>query len=209
GVGGFAGGAAQLLPRLVRGRLGVLTDAVRPRPGALPATHPPRRRAPRPARPRPAQRDPGPGGRPPRPSAVLAAGRASDAVRGRLIGVYDLGGGTFEASILRGTELLGPPVAIDAGGSDLDHALMDHVLASVGADAHPLRAGRGTAAAAHARREVAAARERLSTRADATMAMALEDRELQVRLTRYELDSLAASTVERTVDALDLALAGA
>src|SRR5690606_5096519 len=66
-----------------------------------------------------------------------------------------------------------------------------------------------SSAAAHARREVAAARERLSTRADATMAMALEDRELQVRLTRYELDSLSASTVERTVDALDLALAGA
>jgi hypothetical protein len=53
---------------------------------------------------------------------------------GEYVAVYDLGGGTFDTTVLRrtedGFELAGPPGGDDRlGGEDFDHRLMDFVLA--------------------------------------------------------------------------------
>jgi molecular chaperone DnaK (HSP70) len=53
---------------------------------------------------------------------------------GSLVGVYDLGGGTFDATVLRktdgGFELVGAPGGDEElGGVDVDAALLDHVCA--------------------------------------------------------------------------------
>ena len=51
---------------------------------------------------------------------------------GALVGVYDLGGGTFDAAVLRrtddGFEILGTPDGIERlGGIDFDEAVVAHV----------------------------------------------------------------------------------
>jgi molecular chaperone DnaK (HSP70) len=51
---------------------------------------------------------------------------------GDVVAVYDLGGGTFDAAVLRrtagGFELLGRPEGIEQlGGADFDEAVFDHV----------------------------------------------------------------------------------
>ena len=56
---------------------------------------------------------------------------------GENIAVYDLGGGTFDAAILRrtqtGYELVGTPTGIEhLGGVDVDEAVMAHVRQSLG-----------------------------------------------------------------------------
>ena len=56
---------------------------------------------------------------------------------GSVVGVYDFGGGTFDASILRrtedGFELLGHPAGDDhVGGTDLDRALLLQIVEAVG-----------------------------------------------------------------------------
>src|SRR5579859_360845 len=58
---------------------------------------------------------------------------------GALIGVYDLGGGTFDASVVRktgtGFEVVGEPGGDDTiGGLTFDHALLRYVAASSGLD---------------------------------------------------------------------------
>src|SRR5437667_285300 len=80
-----------------------------------------------------------------RDDGVLLVGEAAwYAVRSRvepgaLIGVYDLGGGTFDASVVRktdtGFEVVGEPGGDDSiGGLNFDHALLRYVAAAAGVD---------------------------------------------------------------------------
>jgi len=202
-VGGFAVDAAELFARLVCWSIAVASAAFESRPAGVAVTHPTCWGGHRISRLRSALHEHGLDDVLLVPSAVVAAEYSTDAGHGRLIGVYDLGGSTFEASILRGTRVLGAPSMIDVGGGDLDHSLMQHVLTSIGAPVDPET---GAGPAADARHALIAAKESLSFRADASMPMTIDDRDLDVRLTRFELDAVAAGLVERTVDALELAL---
>src|SRR5690606_24769490 len=202
-VGGFAVDAADLFGRLVCWSIALASAAFGSRPAGIAVTHPTGWGGHRVSRVRRALLEQGLDEVLLVPSAVVAAEHSADAGRGRLIGVYDLGGSTFEASVLRGTRVIGAPSAIDAGGNDLDHSLMQHVLTSIGA---PAELEMGTRVTADARHALVAAKESLSFRADASMPMRIDDEDVDLRLTRFELDAVAAALVERTVDTLELAL---
>ncbi|UXU86713.1 Fe-S protein assembly chaperone HscA [Burkholderia sp. S-53] len=75
------------------------------------------------------------------PTAAAIAYGLDNAAEG-LYAVYDLGGGTFDLSILKLTkgvfEVLAAGGDSALGGDDFDHALFDHVLAQAGIDAKTL-----------------------------------------------------------------------
>ena len=88
---------------------------------------------------------------------------------GETIAVYDLGGGTFDAAVLRrtptGYELIGRPTGIEhLGGVDVDEAVMAHVRQSLGADFDDLDPSDPSVAAmaANLRRDCIDAKEALS-----------------------------------------------
>ena len=57
---------------------------------------------------------------------------------GSTVAVYDLGGGTFDATVVRktetGFEIVGEPRATDLGGIDVDGALFARVRRDLGGD---------------------------------------------------------------------------
>jgi actin-like ATPase involved in cell morphogenesis len=147
-------------------------------------------------------------------AAVDYASRERVAV-GETIGVYDLGGGTFDASVVQrtdeGFELLGTPEGIDRlGGIDFDAAVLAHVdrvldgaLGGLGDD----EASRS--AAVRIRRECIEAKEALSEDTETIVAVQLPDRLAEVHLTRDELETLIRPLVDETVVALERAVRSA
>jgi molecular chaperone HscA len=129
------------------------------------------------------------------PTAAAVAYGLDNASEG-LYAVYDLGGGTFDISLLRLTKGVFEVVATggDAalGGDDIDQALADWALAASGRPAETPQAKRAALVAARA------AKERL-TDLDRTEI-------LGVPLTRAELDALARPLLDRTLQAVRKAL---
>ena len=106
---------------------------------------------------------------------------------GSVIAVYDFGGGTFDAAVLRktadGFEILGQPEGMERlGGIDFDEAVFAHVVESVGRDA---LAGDGSAASRSAltrlREECREAKESLSEDTEATIPVLLPASQSEVR----------------------------
>ena len=117
-----------------------------------------------------------------------------------LYAVYDLGGGTFDVSLLRLSKGVFEVVATggDAalGGDDFDHLLAGWALQ---------QADRQTASAADRGALLAAARstrEELSSRDSAVLECPLGGRPLRVTVSRAQLEALCAPLVERTLAAL-------
>src|SRR3954447_21341903 len=70
-------------------------------------------------------------------AACVAYARSARLAVGDTVAVYDLGGGTFDAAVLRrtptGFEILGRPEGIERlGGIDIDAAVFAHVMKEVG-----------------------------------------------------------------------------
>jgi Ethanolamine utilization protein EutJ (predicted chaperonin) len=126
------------------------------------------------------------------------------------VGIYDLGAGTFDATIVRrgdeGFEIVGRPQGDDhLGGIDLDALVWDHVEAVVGAptlrpDGEPspvlLRA------LAQVRAAAVDAKEALSYDTQALVPVAVPGLMTEVRLTRGEFEEMARPALLRTVDVL-------
>ncbi len=117
-----------------------------------------------------------------------------------LYAVYDLGGGTFDVSLLRLSKGVFEVVATggDAalGGDDFDHLLADWVLED---------SGRRAASAADKGallRAARAAREALSSQDSVLLDAALEAGPLQRALSRDQLESLSRPLLDRTLSAL-------
>jgi molecular chaperone DnaK len=126
---------------------------------------------------------------------------------GALIGVYDLGGGTFDATLLRKTatsfEIIGAPRGDDRlGGVDMDEMVLDHVVRSMGprwpepADDDPVL----RAALAQVRAAAVDAKEALSSDTQATVPVLLPGCSGEVLISRSELEHRVAPVVLRTVD---------
>jgi molecular chaperone HscA len=133
------------------------------------------------------------------PTAAAVAYGLDNASEG-LYAVYDLGGGTFDISLLRLTRGVFEVVATggDAalGGDDIDHALADWALAACGAEAVDPQDKRAALVAARA------AKEALS-QADATdWSATIGGLERHVAVGREQLDALARPMVERTLAAV-------
>ncbi|MEJ7687100.1 MAG: Fe-S protein assembly chaperone HscA [Variovorax sp.] len=118
--------------------------------------------------------------------------------------VYDLGGGTFDISILRLTKGVFEVIATGGdsalGGDDYDHALVDFVLAQAGAQ---MQSDTDKAALLMAAR---AAKEALSAAPATAFSAPLGDTELRVELTREQFDSATADLTQRTVAGVRKAL---
>ncbi|GLB65625.1 Hsp70 family protein [Arthrobacter mangrovi] len=129
---------------------------------------------------------------------------------GSLVAVYDLGGGTFDAAVLRKDSStsfspLGRPDGIDQlGGADFDEAVFNHVTASA-AEAFD---GLDTAdpavllALARLRRECTEAKEALSSDSEATIPVLLPGAQTQVRLVRQEFEAMIDDAIGQTIGTL-------
>ncbi|MGH3762195.1 Hsp70 family protein [Actinophytocola sp.] len=152
------------------------------------------------------------------PEAAAVAYAASQHVEpGAAIGVYDLGGGTFDAAIVRqldsgGFELAGRPEGIDSlGGVDFDEAVFEQVRAHLG----PVWAGLDFAdpmmitAAATLRRECTEAKKALSSDTEVTIPVMLPGVNTHVRMVRGEFEQLIAPAIDETIDAMRRATSSA
>ncbi len=117
-----------------------------------------------------------------------------------LYAVYDLGGGTFDVSLLRMAAGVFEVVATGGdsalGGDDFDHRLADWALGQTGSVAETPQDKRAVLVAARA------AKEKLSGSDHATLACPLQGGELSLRIDRAQFDALARPLVERTIQAL-------
>jgi molecular chaperone HscA len=117
-----------------------------------------------------------------------------------LYAVYDLGGGTFDISLLKLTKGVFEVVATGGdsalGGDDFDRTLADWALAEAGLRADTPQDKRAVLVAARA------AKEKLSSADHATLASPLSSGELSVRVTREQFESLGAALMARTLAAV-------
>jgi len=140
------------------------------------------------------------------PTAAAIAYGLDNAAEG-VYAVYDLGGGTFDVSILRLTRGVFEVIATGGdtalGGDDFDAAIVRHALAQAGIDAAGLTLAdrRGLLVAARA------AREALTDADTAPLQLMLQDgRVVALELTRAQFEQLAQPLVERTLDSAHRAL---
>jgi molecular chaperone HscA len=114
-----------------------------------------------------------------------------------LYAVYDLGGGTFDISLLRLSQGVFEVVATAGdtalGGDDIDHALADWALAQAGLAARSAQDKRSVLVAARRAKEALSATDRT------VMQCPVGDRDLAVPVSRAQLDTLAQPFVDRTL----------
>ncbi|MEE6258968.1 Hsp70 family protein [Plantactinospora sonchi] len=151
------------------------------------------------------------------PEAAAVQYAAGDRVRpGEIVAVYDLGGGTFDAAVLRktatGFELLGEPEGIEQlGGIDFDEAVLGHVLGTLGSTLDGLdpEDEETTAALGRLRRDCIEAKEGLSDDTEVLIPVALPGLHTRVRLNRSEFEAMVSPALTDTVNALRRALRSA
>ncbi|GAA3637971.1 Hsp70 family protein [Microlunatus ginsengisoli] len=152
------------------------------------------------------------------PEAAAIRHAGADARKGALVGIYDLGGGTFDAAILRasgsgGFQLAGPPEGIEhLGGIDFDEAIYSFVLHALGREALDLAGSDDPdviTAMAAVRRRCIAAKETLSTEPAASIEVSLPGQVTTVRITRPEFEAMIKPALGDTLRALTRALRGA
>ncbi|MFG6403994.1 Hsp70 family protein [Microbacterium sp. P04] len=132
---------------------------------------------------------------------------------GHALAVYDLGGGTFDAVVLRkaadGTvRVVGEPVGLpDLGGADFDDVVIRHVLRAGGpAVAALLDAPGGRLSVNALRRECVEAKESLSFDSEAVIPVLAGGTQETIRLTRVELEDMIEPDLARTVGCFARAL---
>ncbi len=128
---------------------------------------------------------------------------------GAHVAVYDLGGGTFDAAVLRKTEtgfvLVGDPEGLDRfGGIDVDAAIIAHVdqmmdgtLDELDHDDPAVQSGLH-----RLREDCRAAKEALSDDSDTTIDVAIAGVHQRIRLTRQEVEDMIRPRLRETTDAL-------
>jgi actin-like ATPase involved in cell morphogenesis len=143
-------------------------------------------------------------------AAAVAYATSQHVTPGSAIGVYDLGGGTFDTAIVRqlddgGFALTGRPDGVDPlGGIDFDDAVFEHVRESLGSvwTGLDFTDPQVRSAAATLRRECTDAKKALSSDTEVTIPVLLPGVSTQVRMVRAEFEALIAPAVEQTVEAM-------
>ncbi len=137
------------------------------------------------------------------PTAAAIAYGLDNASEG-VYAIYDLGGGTFDISILRLTQGVFEVVATGGdsalGGDDYDHALADWVLAQTGATAASAADKAALKSAARA------CKEALSTSSSVRFTANLEHGAVQQDVTPAQFESATAHLTARTITAVRKAL---
>ena len=135
---------------------------------------------------------------------------------GASMAVYDLGGGTFDACVVRrdagGFSIVGVPEGIERlGGIDVDEAVLAHVRRAVGGAIDDLQPDDPSdrRAIAALRRECTGAKEALSSDRDTSVPVLLPNLQTSVRLTRAELEEMVRPVLDHTIAVLHRAIASA
>jgi YVTN family beta-propeller protein len=151
------------------------------------------------------------------PEAAAAHYASTRTLReGEVLAVYDLGGGTFDATVLRrsaqGFEIVGTPEGIERlGGADFDDAVFAHVNYVAGGALAELDLSdpRTVVALARLRQDCTLAKEALSVDVEATIPVFLPNRHFEVTLTRGELEGMIRAPIESTIGTLDRVISAA
>lgn len=129
---------------------------------------------------------------------------------GIVVAVYDFGGGTFDAAVLRktkfGFELLGESEGLERlGGIDFDQAILAFVNAATkGAlDTLDRDDATGRAAASRLRDECRQTKEALSSDTEGVIPVLLPNIQTEVRLTREEFEEAVRPRLRETIAALE------
>lgn len=137
------------------------------------------------------------------PTAAAIAYGLDNAAEG-VYAVYDLGGGTFDISILRLSRGVFEVIAAGGdsalGGDDYDHALADWAQQTSGVQAE------GPQQQVALRRAARAAKEQLTDQERTTLRVQLGERELAVEVTRADFEASTAALTARTMAAVRKAL---
>jgi YVTN family beta-propeller protein len=144
------------------------------------------------------------------PEAAAAHYAASRRLHeGQIVAVYDLGGGTFDATVLRGAshgvEILGRPEGIERlGGVDFDQAVLEYVNYSSGGtlDGLDMTDPQTVLALARLRQDCVVAKESLSLDSEAIIPVFLPEKHFEVTLTRHEFEKMIRGPIESTTEAL-------
>jgi actin-like ATPase involved in cell morphogenesis len=135
---------------------------------------------------------------------------------GSVVAVYDLGGGTFDAAMVRrthdGFEIIGSPEGMERlGGIDFDEAVFAHVRDAVheGLDRLDPEEPAAQAAVARLRQECIDAKEALSSDTDVSIPVLLPGLQTEVRLTRAEFEAMIRPAISETIVALRRAIRSA
>jgi actin-like ATPase involved in cell morphogenesis len=135
---------------------------------------------------------------------------------GDVIATYDLGGGTFDAAVLRksvdGFDLLGQAGGIEhLGGVDFDAAIFDHVIRSLGSAVQDLDPDEQSTRTGleRLRRDCVEAKEGLSADTEVSIAVHLPSVQTTVRLSRNEFEDLVRPNVIQTIASFEQTLRSA
>jgi len=156
------------------------------------------------------------------PVATATAGTVGrEHAPGAVIAVYDLGGRTFDAALVRrdadgAWSALGNPAGLaDLGGTDLDDLVLGHVIGGLSPDQQQALAQLDsdddavTAAMAGLRAACVQAKETLSSQATTVVEVKLPGVTANVRLTRAEFEAMVSPALEATIDVLDAVVVAA
>jgi YVTN family beta-propeller protein len=128
---------------------------------------------------------------------------------GDTLAVYDLGGGTFDATVLRKQNgvvgVVGDPEGIERlGGIDFDEAIIQWINYQHGGALAELDLSEPQSAAAMAklRQECVQAKEALSADTETTIPVLLLNRHFFARLTRGEFEGMIRAPIESTIGTL-------
>ena len=142
-------------------------------------------------------------------AAAVDYARQERVPAGTVIAIYDFGGGTFDATILRKTETgfeqQGRPEGMERlGGIDFDEAIFTRAMALVRGSGVALDTNDPStlAALARLREECRRAKEALSSDTDATIQIFLPGIQEEMRLTRPEFEEMVRPRIRETIDAL-------
>ena len=149
-------------------------------------------------------------------AAALHYAASRELADGQVVAVYDLGGGTFDVTVLRkrsgGIDILGVPEGIERlGGIDFDEAVLNHVDNSSNGALRELdaRDPQVMVALARLRQDCVLAKESLSTDTETVVPVFLPGRHFEVPITRAQFEDLVRAQVESTVGALSRTLRSA
>jgi Hsp70 protein/Septum formation len=150
-------------------------------------------------------------------AAAISYSSQARVEQGAVIAVYDLGGGTFDAAVLRkepdgGFTMLGTPEGIEhLGGIDVDAAVFAHVTSALGDAYEELDPDdpQALAAVSRLRIECTQAKEALSLDTEISVPVLLPTIQTEVRVTRAELEEMIRPPLADTVTALERAVRSA
>jgi molecular chaperone DnaK (HSP70) len=135
---------------------------------------------------------------------------------GATVAVYDLGGGTFDATILRtqpgDAEILGTPEGIEQlGGVDFDEAILSYVdyVADGALSGLDMRHPQAATALSRLRQDCVLAKEALSRETETVIPLSLPDRQFHVRFARSTFEEMVRAPIESTIGALTRTLQSA